>query len=113
MTIDTKKLRERINDGSYDIGADRISLPKQTVIALLDEIERLEDRLSDRVLGEVPTFKLLREQLAAMTAARDRACEIAEAATFVIDNGLCERCRSSIENVSVEEIDALRKVGAR
>ncbi len=52
------------------------------------------------------------DQIKAMTAARNAACEIAEAATFVIDNALCHSCRSAIDNVSVESIDALRKVGA-
>jgi hypothetical protein len=53
----------------------------------------------------------LRERLAAITDARNELAEIAEAATFVIDNGLCERCLDSVSNVSVEEIDRLRKVG--
>lgn len=78
------------------------------------EVERLK-AAGDNPAGRIADLEwdrdLLREQLAAMTAARDEACEIAEAATFVIDNGLCERCRSSISNVDVERIDALRKVG--
>jgi hypothetical protein len=53
----------------------------------------------------------LRSALFAVTAARDEACEIAEAAIFVIDNGLCPQCRNSIENIHVERIDDLRKVG--
>lgn len=53
----------------------------------------------------------LEQKLVAMTAARDEACELAEAATFVIDNGLCERCRNSVCNIEVESIDRIRRVG--
>lgn len=76
------------------------------------EIERLRrDRDSytssdfERQLAEA------RSQLVAMTAARDEACELAEAATFIIDNGLCERCSSSVCNIEVESIDRIRRVG--
>lgn len=48
---------------------------------------------------------------AVVMRAKDEACEIAEAATFILDNGLCASCRDSIENVHVERIDELRKVG--
>lgn len=34
--------------------------------------------------------------------------EIAESATFVIDNGVCGSCQKNIDNIPVESIDALR-----
>jgi len=53
----------------------------------------------------------LLDHLEEVTRANDTLAEIAEAATFVIDNGLCGGCRSQIDNIDVERIDELRKAG--
>lgn len=135
MTIDTKRLRELaeaatpgpwkeqhwkgapdgcvyssnewVSNASVENASFIAAANPQTVIALLDEIDAF------RSIGADPAAAWLEcsKQLAAMTAARDEACDIAEAATFVIDNGLCNRCSDSIQNVGVERLDALRKVG--
>lgn len=72
-------------------------------------------KLGDQLAAEHKRSSALKAEidrlLAAMTSARDEACEIAEAATHAIDNTLCVRCRSMIDNVDVEQIDALRAVG--
>lgn len=90
----------------------------QEVTLQAEEIAGLEESLRLDVATEAAFADLIRserdealDQLAAVTAARDEACELAEAAAFVIDNGLCSSCTDAIENVSVERIDALRKAG--
>ena len=69
MSIDTKKLRDLALTTTDSFGP-------QTVIALLDEIDAHEHTAALRAKSHAE----LRRQLAAMTAARDEACEIAERA---------------------------------
>lgn len=70
MTIDMKKLREDPGSGAN----------VETVIALLDEIERLRNALAlEHRTGSAIEDILQRKdaQLAAMTKARDEACDLA------------------------------------
>jgi hypothetical protein len=53
-----------------------------TVLGLLDEIERLRNDNARLLVAKLPTaddYDALVKQLAAMTAARDEACDIADA----------------------------------
>lgn len=83
---------------------DALKANLAAMTATVDAIQRARDNEERLYLED-------RVRLAAVTAARNTACEIAEAATHAIDNALCVRCRSSIDNVDVEQIDALRAIG--
>jgi hypothetical protein len=106
---------------AYSDAAFIAAVHPQAVVELLDDNAQLREACTkwQDHFTETPGLAaanaeivVLRSQLAAMTNARNVLAEIAEAATFIIDNHLCDRCRAAIANEHVETIDALRKAGA-
>lgn len=139
MTIDIKRLREptderldtaalRANFTSHSgvgitansVAAWRLACPPGLAVMLLDEIEMLRAACQkwQDFFTETPGLAAanaevvsLRSKLAAMTAARDRACKLAEAACGVlVDFG--DEFEEDATGV-LEDLAELRKVGAQ
>ena len=92
--------------GSWGRSADAAFIAAanpQTVLALLDEIERLRARLKTHEREFREHDANMRSQLAAALAAKDEACDIVER--------MYARTLWTDEESMIREVDALRKIG--